>query len=260
VFDEQLKQSKPPLFSVITPNYNSRDALLSTSQSILSQDSDFEFIIKDGGSTDQSLEIARQCQQSCPERILLESSRDQGIYDAMNQGIRLARGRYLIFLGAGDTLLPNILTTVEKLLPNNDQTLIYGNSLYKGMTWDGHFDRRKLCSRNICHQAIFYGRKVFNVCGEYNLNYKNYADWVLNMKCFGNRQITKTYIPLTVCIFAEGGVSWNGDANFERERLRLIKLHLGWDIYARVKSREQLKYIRNKMKSFLQHAKQLHTK
>src|SRR5437867_11736008 len=149
----------PPLISVITPTFNSGAKIAATVASVLSQKKElYEFLIIDGGSTDGTLAHLRA--QGSALRYLAEP--DEGIYDAMNKGIRLTGGRFLYFLGAGDRLLPGMLEAVAaeiRKLPcqgkTSRPTLLYGNVDWSSYSrpYDGRFNRFKLLRRNICHQA-----------------------------------------------------------------------------------------------------------
>jgi hypothetical protein len=88
-------------------------------------------------------------------------------------------------------------------------TLLYGNvdSPHYSRPYDGRFDRFKLLRRNICHQAIFYQRSVFERLGFYNTKYRLLADWEFNIRCFNDRGIRKRYIPLRVADYEGGGES-----------------------------------------------------
>lgn len=222
-----------PTFSIITGNFNSRAKLHRTFDSLVDQLSDAEYIVVDGASTDESLLVAQAMANVSAGRVRLLSEPDKGVYDAMNKGIQLARGRYILFLGAGDELLPGSLGKVSKWLPEHDGAMVYGDVQWEGRTYDGKFTKRKLCERNICHQAIFYGRETFNRIGSYNLDYHAYADWELNLRCFGSRQIAVKYVPVTVSLFEPGGFSANGDSVFERRKCELIRSHLGCVTYLR---------------------------
>jgi glycosyltransferase involved in cell wall biosynthesis len=203
----------PPLISVITPTFNSGAKIAATVASVLAQRKElYEFLVIDGGSTDDSLAHLRA--QGPALRYLSEP--DEGIYDAMNKGIRLASGKFLYFLGAGDRLLPDVLEAVAaeiRKLPSHRQTsrptLIYGNvdSSHFRRPYDGRFDRFKLFRRNICHQAIFYQRSVFERLGFYNTKYRLLADWEFNIRCFNDRGIRKRYIPLRIADYEGGGES-----------------------------------------------------
>ena len=96
-----------PKFSIITVTYNAAKVLEDTIQSIVTQTyKNLEYIIVDGGSTDETLDIIHKYQEHITTVI---SEPDQGLYDAMNKGIKLATGDYLCFLNAGDGLHEMIL-------------------------------------------------------------------------------------------------------------------------------------------------------
>lgn len=219
-----------PLFSIITPTFNCGPvAIDQTMRSVLSQDFEsLEFLIIDADSNDGTREWLRQVEDP---RVMVSSEPDKGIYDGMNKGIDLARGRFLLFLGAGDTLLPGVLRQVSERLPRTNMTLAYGNVSWGGLIYDGKFSKLKLCNRNICHQAIFYGRDVFKALGGYSLKYPIYDDWAFNLRCFGDRRVLTRYVPLTVAVFEEGGASGGGDPAFEADRKSLLLGSLGRTTY-----------------------------
>jgi glycosyltransferase involved in cell wall biosynthesis len=223
-----------PVFSIINVNFNSGLKLETTVSSILRQSGSFELVIIDGGSTDESVFFAQRLASDMQKRVVLVSEPDKGVYDAMNKGLRLAKGRYILFLGAGDQLLPGALEQVSRLLPSHDRGFLYGDALQGESRYDGPFDWFKLCHKNICHQAIFYGRDVVQLCGEYNLKYRSFADWEMNLRCFGNRSVVKQYMPVVVSNFEAGGISFYGDMPFELDRLQLIRKHLGLLPYLRI--------------------------
>src|ERR1044071_1031705 len=104
-----------PLISVITTTFNSGSKIAATVASVLSQKKElYEYLVIDGGSTDGTLAHLRA--QGPALRYL--SERDEGIYDAMNKGIRLTTGKFLYFLGAGDRLLPGVLEAVAAEIRN----------------------------------------------------------------------------------------------------------------------------------------------
>src|SRR3954471_12753159 len=104
-----ISRNEPPLISVISPTFNSGEKIAATVGSVLSQRQGlYELLVIDGGSTDDTLAYLRA--QGPALRYLSEP--DEGIYDAMNKGIRLASGEFLYFLGAGDRLLPGVLEAI----------------------------------------------------------------------------------------------------------------------------------------------------
>ena len=107
-------------------------------------------------------------------------------------------------------------------------TLLYGNVDWPGYSrpYDGRFNRLKLLRRNICHQAIFYQRSVFERLGFYNTKYRALADWEFNVRCFIDQDIRKRYIPLRIADYEGGGKSaTTPDPAFCAE---LSRLGRGW--------------------------------
>ena len=225
-----------PLFSIITTTYNCGSKIDQTWASLLAQDfADFEYLVIDGNSKDGTQERLAAIKDS---RVQFCSEPDRGIYDAMNKGIARAQGRYLFFLGAGDLLLTGALPKISRHLPDSNATLVYGNVLMgaEESVYDGRFSKLKLCRRNICHQAIFYGRDVFKLVGNYDLKYRILADWAFNLKCFGDGRITTQFAPINVARFEPGGVSGGGDPAFEADKMSLIRTCLGKTTLARYKT------------------------
>lgn len=209
-----------PYITIIIPTYQAETTLQACLDSVLCQDfKDFEILIMDGGSTDRTLEIAKAA-GGRDARIRLVSERDKGIYDAMNKGIRMARGTWVFFLGSDDFLFEP--TTLSTVFPGyEDADFIYGNVVgdtYKG-AYDGQFDYEKLLRRNISHQAIFYRRTVFDKIGDYNLRYKGHADWDLNIRLFKDKDIRIRYIGGIIARFGPFGLSSRHDIPFLQEVL-----------------------------------------
>lgn len=103
-----------PDISIITVCYNSAPLLKKTIESILIQkDSSIEYVIIDGASADETSKVLSNYKDKINTIV---SEADSGIYDAMNKGILLAKGKYLIFINAGDILCKNSLYTIKKEL------------------------------------------------------------------------------------------------------------------------------------------------
>ncbi len=221
------------LISIIIPTYNCGRKLALTLDSVLSQPRDlYEIIVVDGGSTDDTLGVAGEY----GGRMRLVSEADRGVYDALNKGIRLATGKHLLFLGAGDRLREGVLESVAGQLPEGELSFVYGDAhlVRHGVRVCGKFSRKEFVVRNICHQAIFYERTIFDVLGGYDLKYKVYADWAFNMKCFADRRVRKVYLDMVVSDFEGWGISdTQEDAEFYRDLPRLIRKYVGLDEYLR---------------------------
>lgn len=214
-----------PLISIITVVYNGAATLESTILSVACQTwKEKEFIIVDGGSKDGTLALVDRYKNAVTDWV---SEPDKGIYDAMNKGIRMARGEWLYFLGSDDRLYNDaVLSTLFEGNFSSDCHLLYGNVTspsYKG-PYDGPFTFEKLLSRNISHQATFYRKELFERLGGYNLQYKMHADWDFNLRCFTSDFVKTKFADVLVAEFGAQGISSNHDIPFLRERLIPEKL------------------------------------
>jgi glycosyltransferase involved in cell wall biosynthesis len=211
-----LRNWRRKRFSIITPTFNSGPKLEATINSVLSQNEKlFEYIIVDGGSTDETLNTIGKY----GERIKWISEKDRGVYDAMNKGIKMAKGQYLYFLGAGDLMRAKILDRVDHLLPYEPLGFLYGNVYLVGgdVVYLGEFDDDKIAKSNICHQSIFYERHIFDLIGMFDLRYSKLADYAFNLKCFADKRIWKAYIAEIIADYEGGGLSTDVDVNFLKD-------------------------------------------
>ena len=217
-----------PLVSVITVVYNGAATLETTLLSVIGQSYDrIEYILVDGGSKDGTLDLIDRHKSHIATWV---SEPDSGVYDAMNKGIRMAKGEWLFFLGSDDRFQDDdVLTSIFADPSNLEYDLLYGDVTspsYKGL-YDGPFTFEKVLSRNISHQAIFYRRRIFDRVGDYNLRYKMHADWDLNIRCFKNSYITTKWVGRHIADFGPEGISSGHDIRFIQEvlipeRLRLL--------------------------------------
>ena len=222
------KTANPKIFSIIMATYNCGSKIEATLRSIFSQDKElFELIVVDGASTDDTLDYIKEYESD----LTLISEKDDGIFDAFNKGIDAAAGKYIYFIGAGDCLQPGILEQVKDFLPADTPTLVYGNCYFVKKKF---FDGRKFSSfdftwTNICHQGEFYHRSIFDIIGKYDLKYRIFADWMLNLKCFLHQGINEQYIPLYIADYQEDGLSseLNNDPAFKKDFPQFVKKELG---------------------------------
>ena len=193
-----------PLFSIIVPTLNVAPTLHACLDSVVRQTcSDFELVLVDGDSTDGTLDIAKSFAPNLGTRLVIHCGPDQGVYDAMNRGVGMATGAWLLFLGADDTLYEaDTLARVAAFIGDHEPSdLVYGDVIRRssGSRYAGVFDLdRLLFETNICHQAIFYRRKLFAGIGPYNLRYPVCADWDFNIRCFSNPALVNRYMDIVV--------------------------------------------------------------
>jgi glycosyltransferase involved in cell wall biosynthesis len=203
-----------PVISIIIPCYNVEKLLPECLDAVLAQEYDSkEVIIVDGGSTDKTLEILRQ--YSAKYRIIKwVSEKDRGVYDAMNKGVGMATGEWVYFLGADDCFYDaNVLSgifsagrTVGVAAAASGSDIIYGNVEFKysRQIYNGPYDlKRVLLESNICHQAIFYRRSVFEKVGSYDIGCKVYADRDFNIRCFLQSGLKIRFLDRIIAVYNE---------------------------------------------------------
>ena len=228
---QSMSATPQPIFTVITVTYNCAAPLRRTLASLSQQDATlFEHVIVDGASKDDTLDVIKNHANSADYHVRFISEKDVGIYDAMNKGIALARGKFLIFINAGDSLMPRILEEIAPQLPSGTLSMLYGTALTEGgYIYGALFDKSKIAKVNICHQTIFYGRDVFELLGKYDLKYRVLADHAFNIKCIANECIEKVYVDRIISEYEGDGFSAHTiDEAFLRDRESLIKQYLGW--------------------------------
>ena len=177
-----LKSSSPdfPLITIITVVLNGGRSVEQAIQSVINQDyPHLEYIVIDGGSTDETLDIIRKYE----DRINCWASEpDNGIYDAMNKGIALAKGELIGLLNADDYYEPHALQAVAKAYAASRTTgIFYGNSFIlqddMGLRYESYGHTRFWRGMGFPHQAMFVHRAVHDVIGTYDTRYRLAADY-----------------------------------------------------------------------------------
>lgn len=119
-------------YTIVVPLYNCEAYIAKCLKSLLQQDfEDYEVIVVNDGSTDHSLEVAKNCTKAS-ERVRIVSQKNKGLSGARNTGIREAKAEYLIFIDADDYVEPTLLSSIDKVI-NNKDLLMYGyyNDIYE---------------------------------------------------------------------------------------------------------------------------------
>lgn len=213
-----------PIFSIIVVSLNAANLIEETIKSILSQDfSDYEIIVKDGESKDGTVEKVPQS-----DKIKVFVKKDISVYDAMNQAIEEASGKYLCFMNCGDSFADSsVLKKVREFITSKDEeeALYYGNYITQG-----HFVQSPALStaaslfRNpLCHQTMFFPSSLFKNYGMYDTKYKILADYERTLCAFFNN-IPFYNTGITVAKYQGGGLStWVSNKERYKNESREIK-------------------------------------
>ena len=210
--------------SILIPTFNSAATLTACLKSLVGQtQQNFEVLVLDGGSSDGTVEIAR-AQLARLARTELVCEPDLGIYDAINKGIRRARGEWIYVLGSDDALHdPGVMAAVAAQL-GPQANLFYGKVYRRSINAivGKALAADDLYAVNICQQAIFYRRSLFGRLGEFRLEYPLCADWAFNIACFAQAH-PPVFMDLVVADYAgDGRSATTVDERFYADRLRLI--------------------------------------
>lgn len=234
--------NKNPLITVITVTYNADKFLEECINSVARQEyQNIEHLIFDGGSSDGTLDILRNFNDKV---AYWRSEPDKGIYNAMNKAITFAKGKWILFLGADDVLLPGFSTMAYLLKDEN--CIYYGDSKFQDGIHGGPFSPYRLVKFNICHQNIFYPNSVFKYY-MYNENYEVSADYHLNILCYTDQRFRFEYHPILVAVYSEGGFSsMTVDIFFNRDKDKIIKDRFSTLIYWRYKLRKFRHYLKGR--------------
>ncbi len=198
-------------YSIITVNYNNREGLRRTIESVIHQTfRNFELIVIDGGSDDGSKDVLLEYDNSITYWV---SEKDNGIYHAMNKGIAKAQGEYLNFMNSGDCFFDeHVLQQVDSTHPTAD--FVVGRDYhYNETTGQGHASIQPprttmvhFFVATLDHQSTFIRRELF-ANTPYDESHRLVSDWIFFVeKIVGEGKEVK-FIPTIVCRREEGGLS-----------------------------------------------------
>ncbi|MFN9709796.1 MAG: glycosyltransferase family 2 protein [Bacteroidota bacterium] len=230
-----FNNSANPLISIITVCLNAEKHILKCIQSVQKYGGRYcEHIIIDGESNDQTVQIIKDNPSSISFWI---SEKDYGIYNAMNKGVKYAKGKWILFLGADDQLNNNFQEIIPQLLDNH--CVYYGDYISEGKKYGGKFSSYRLAKSNFCQQCVLYPIEVFNKY-LFNEKYKISADHLLNIQCWTDKSFTFKYIPVSLTIFNSTGISNQLiDTELENDRSDIIKKYFGTIIFIRYLIKKQ---------------------
>lgn len=209
-------------FSIITINYNNKEGLRKTFESVINQSyKDFEYIVIDGGSTDGSREVIEEYVDHIDYWV---SEPDKGIYNAMNKGIKVAHGDYLNFMNSGDCLYDK--NVLYNTLPYLQTDIIMGRSLDENFHVRPYHIKKELTmiqlyANTIDHQASFISRVLFNNT-LYDENYKIVSDWKFFIEKTIFQNCSFSIMPVLVAIGQSGGISEIQKGLNDDERLDVL--------------------------------------
>lgn len=221
-----------PLVSIITVVFNGEKYLEQAINSIASQSyQNIEYIIIDGGSTDRTLDIIQQYEDTI-DRWITQS--DRGLYDAMNKGIALATGEIIGILNSDDLYLENtVLEVVREYQKIHSPCVIYGDmykfadedrtvALQRGNLSDRAFETASII---INHPTCFVQRSLYKNFGTFNLEYEVGADRELMMR-FHSQNVPFIKLDRTIAKFRLGGTTSNQSLSkiINREIIQEYKL------------------------------------
>jgi glycosyltransferase involved in cell wall biosynthesis len=236
----------PVLVSVITVCLDAEEHLRETMDSLLAQTyGDLEYIVVDGGSTDATLDIVREYEPLFGERMRWVSEPDDGLYDAMDKGIAMARGGLIGILNASDLLSPEaVQRAVETLAAHPEAGVVFGDTCNIDGLGAVALERpappeitREVMMRGmlVCHQSMFVTAETYRKLGAYDTRYRILADYEFVMRCV-QAGVVFANAHANLSSFRLGGVSGSSDRRFDRE-LTTIRISYGanpvaqWALY-----------------------------
>lgn len=240
-----------PRFSIITVCYNAERDIDATIQSLLRQTyTNYEYIIKDGGSTDHTMEIVKDYARE-KSRVRVIQEPDSGIFDAMNTAVGLANGELVFFLNAGDCFSDDtVLERVDRYMKEHPEIEIaFGNIIQIGNAQKTVRIYSNICSKKIyfltgdciCHQALFAKRELleqkpfdltYHVCGD--------KEWQLYQVVHGKKYGHMNFLVAEVSV---EGFSMAHVEEFEVETLAVIKKYCPVLVYGHMIVMEMKKNI-----------------
>lgn len=224
-----------PLITIVTITYNAGETLPLTMESVAEQTfRDFEHLIVDGASTDDTITIARRMGRA---DLRLISEPDKGLYDAMNKGVKQAKGNYLIFLNSGDRFHdPDTLQAYADAILEKNPDIIYGD------TDIVNFEGKRIGPRHlsapailtfesfsqgmlICHQAFMVRRDISPL---YDTDYKYSADYDWTIRCIqATRPGNCVNLKRVTIDYLEDGLTDKHKKASLMERFKIMSVHYG---------------------------------
>ncbi|MBE6877566.1 MAG: glycosyltransferase [Ruminococcaceae bacterium] len=206
--------------TIITVCFNSEKTIERTIKSVLNQTYDnYEYIIIDGVSTDNTLNIVKKYEPLFDGKMRIVSEKDNGIYDAMNKGISLAKGDLIGMINSDDYYENYALEKINAAYSGNKYEIIYG--MQNNYTEDGKlrsivFNHHDFLEEEmINHPTCFVTKKLYDDKGAFSLEYKASSDYDFMLRMKKDTEVVFTPIPEVVSDFTLGGMSSNINSRLE---------------------------------------------
>jgi len=224
-----------PLVSIITVCYNSETTIDSTLKSVAEQDyPHIEHIIVDGRSKDNTLDVVNRF----PHVRKIISEQDDGIYDAMNKGIRMATGEIIGILNSDDFYSsPDVISQVVQVMQVEQSDALYADLMYvspmdinkKLRRWtSGSFNRNKfLYGWMPPHPTFFVRKSCYEKAGRFNTQLRSAADYELMLRFLYKYQIEPSYLPRVIVKMRAGG---NSNSSLQHRMKANREDRLAWEL------------------------------
>lgn len=251
---------KEPLISVITVCLNSEKTIKTTIESVLHQTyKNYEYIIKDGGSSDSTIEIAEKYVDAFEGKLRIITKKDKCMYDAMNQGIDASRGDVIGIINSDDFYSENTLELVADAYSRSDNPYYIVIGDMERVTKDGkpicryHFTP-SMVSKKECfgHPSMFAAKAVYEKIGLYDITYKLAADGDWQYRAMEDDNVLVEVYPEVFNHMREGGASdmLKNRWRWFRERSRMQIQHKKGNKIS-IYSKEIIKVLATDVKNFL---------
>tara|TARA_B100000787_G_scaffold163703_1_gene145625 strand:+ start:46 stop:795 length:750 start_codon:yes stop_codon:yes gene_type:complete len=237
--DKDIKQDYIPRVTVITINYNDSDGLKTTIDSVVNQTyKNYQYLIIDGESTDGSIDVIKSYTQNEFDIVI---KKDKGIYHAMNKGVSLASGEWLLFMNSGDVFLDKDSLSLAMNNTSDQIDVLYSDWIYASSKKHIHASKKNMTLR---HQSVIYRKHLHNIYGTYLVSSGvTISDYIFFLS-IENTRWKYHNAPLSIC--EEYGVSANVSHFYQKiavdfifkkySRIKLVLILILYPIYKTLKS------------------------
>ncbi|MEZ7913422.1 glycosyltransferase family 2 protein [Macellibacteroides fermentans] len=223
-----------PLFSLITVSYNSSKTISDTIQSVLNQTyNDIEYIIVDGNSNDNTIDIIKEFEPKFNGRMHWVSEPDKGLYDAMNKGLKMATGDIVGIINSDDLFCDSeaVLKVVNLFKSNRALDGVYADLYYVAQD-----DTQKIIRKWVtgsqkpfstgwhpAHPTLYLRSSVYSKYGLFDLNFRLAADFEIMLRFLDNYKIKVAYLPESFVKMRLGGETNKSIQNIYNQNVECVK-------------------------------------